>query len=73
MSKEDYIEVEGDVIAALPNAFFSVKLDNGMEIMCVISGKIRKNFINILVGDKVVVAVSKYDITKGRIVFRKKG
>lgn len=73
MSNEDYIETEGEVLTALPNAMFKVKLINGAEIMCHISGKIRQNFINIIVGDKVAVAISKYDVTKGRIIYRLKG
>ncbi len=72
MTQSDYIEIEGEVITALPNATFKVKLPNGSEILCYISGKIRQNLINIVPGDKVAVAISKYDITKGRIVFRKK-
>lgn len=71
--KEDYFEIEGNVLVALPNAMFKVKLDNGIEIVCHISGKIRKNFINILPGDRVTVEISKYDITKGRITYRTKG
>lgn len=73
MGKEDYIEMEGNVTVALPNANFKVKLDNGHEVLCTISGKIRKNFINILPGDRVTVEISKYDITKGRISYRTKG
>lgn len=73
MSKQDYFEVDGEIITALPNAMFKVKLNNmDSEIICHISGKIRQNFINIMVGDKVSVAVSKYDTSKGRIVFRYK-
>ena len=68
----DYIETEGEVLTALPNATFKVKLPNGTEILCYISGKIRQNFINIVPGDKVAVAISKYDLTRGRIIFRKK-
>lgn len=70
MTNDEYVEIEGSVISSLPNAMFKVELDNGMEIMCHISGKIRKNSINILPGDKVLVAISKYDMTKGRIVYR---
>ena len=66
-------EVEGRVIDALRNATFKVKLENETIIDCHISGKIRKNSINILIGDTVVVEMSKYDLSKGRIVFRKKG
>lgn len=71
--KDELIEAEGIVISALPNALFLVKLENGAEILCHISGRIRKNFINILPGDKVVVEISKYDLTKGRITYRTKG
>ena len=74
MSKDDYFEVEGEVLTALPSALFKVKLDmDGRELLCNISGKIRKNSINILPGDKVTVAISPYDISKGRIVYRHKG
>ncbi len=71
--KEDIIETEGEVIASLPNAMFKVRLENGAEIICHVSGKIRKNSINILPGDKVSVAISPYDLTKGRITYRTKG
>lgn len=71
--KVDYIETEGQVITALPNATFVVRLAVGKEIICYISGKIRKNSINILPGDTVNVEVSTYDPSKGRIVYRKKG
>jgi len=72
MSKDDYFEAEGEVIAALPNAVFVVKLDDpiNMEMNCNISGKIRKNFIRILPGDRVKVAIATADPTKGRITFR---
>lgn len=73
MGSEDYIEVEGEVLIALPNAMFKVKLENGIEMVCHISGKIRQHFINIIPGDKVAVAISKYDLTKGRIIYRLKG
>lgn len=73
MGNEDYIEAEGLVTSALPNATFKVELDNGQEIICHISGKIRKNYINVLVGDRVTVAISPYDLTKGRITYRRKG
>ena len=72
MAKEDVIEVEGTVVEALPNAMFKVKLENGHEILAHISGKIRKNFIRILPGDKVKVEMTPYDLTKGRITFRLK-
>jgi translation initiation factor IF-1 len=71
--KEECIEVEGEVLTALPNAMFIVRLDNGNEIMCHISGKIRKHFIKIMPGDKVKLEISKYDLTKGRITYRTKG
>ena len=70
--KEEAMEMEGEVLASLPNAMFKVKLENGMEIVCHISGKIRKNFINIIPGDLVTVAISTYDLTKGRITYRRK-
>lgn len=73
MSKSDYVEVGGEVLLSLPNAMFKVKLDNDVEMICHISGKIRKNSINIIPGDKVVVAVSTYDTTKGRIILRVRG
>ena len=70
MSKEDSIEVQGKVVQALANTQFRVKLDNGHEIIAHIAGKIRKHFIRILPGDTVTVAISPYDLTKGRITFR---
>jgi len=70
MSKADMIEMRGTVISAQPNALFTVELDNGMEILCHISGKIRSNNIRILVGDKVDVEISPYDLEKGRITYR---
>ena len=70
MPKEEAIEVEGDVVEALANTQFRVKLDNGHELLAHIAGKIRKNFIRILPGDIVTVAVSPYDLTKGRITYR---
>lgn len=72
MSKEDVIEVEGEVIDALPNAIFKVRLENGHEILGHISGKLRMNYIRILPGDKVTVELSPYDLTKGRITWRNK-
>lgn len=72
MSKKDVIEVEGTVLEALPNAMFKVKLVNGHEIMGHISGKLRMHYIRILAGDKVTVEISPYDLTKGRITWRKK-
>ena len=72
MSKADSIEVEGKVLEKLPNAMFSVELENGHQILAHISGKLRMNYIRILPGDKVTVAMSPYDLTKGRIVWRDK-
>ena len=72
MSKKDVIEVEGTVTEALPNAIFKVKLENGHEILGHISGKLRMNYIRVLPGDKVVVELSPYDLTRGRITWRNK-
>ena len=72
MSKDDVIEIEGTVLAALPNATFQVELQNGHKILAHISGKLRMNFIRILPGDKVTVEMSPYDLTKGRITWRSK-
>ena len=72
MSKDDVIEFEGVVVEALPNATFKVKLPNEHIITAHISGKLRMNYIKILVGDTVTVEVSPYDISKGRITWRKK-
>ncbi len=72
MAKEDVIEVQGVVVDALPNAIFKVKLENGHEILAHISGKLRMNYIRILEGDKVTVELSPYDLTRGRITWRKK-
>ena len=70
MAKEDSIEVQGKVTAALANTQFKVKLDSGHEIIAHIAGKMRKHFIRILPGDVVTVAISPYDPSKGRITFR---
>lgn len=72
MSKEDAIEVEGVIQETLPNAFFKVELENGHKVMAHISGKMRMHFIKILPGDKVVVELSPYDLTRGRITYRYK-
>ncbi len=72
MTKKDVIEVEGTVVEALPNTIFRVELENGHEIIAHISGKLRMNYIRILPGDKVTVELSPYDLTKGRITWRKK-
>ena len=68
--KKDVIEVEGKVVEALLNAMFKVQLDNGHEILAHVSGKIRLNFIRILPGDRVLVELSPYDLTRGRITYR---
>ena len=73
MAKKDVIEVEGSVIESLPNTIFLVELENGHQITAHISGKLRVNYIRILPGDKVVVELSPYDLTRGRIVWRGKG
>ena len=70
--KEDAIEVMGTVIEPLPNAMFRVELDNKHQVLAHISGKMRKNFIRILAGDRVAVELSPYDLTRGRIVYRYK-
>ena len=72
MAKEENIELEGVVTETLPNTMFRVKLDNGHEILAHISGKMRKNYIRILTGDKVKVELSPYDLSKGRITYRGK-
>lgn len=69
---KDVIEVEGEVLEALPNAMFRVKLDTGQEMIAHVSGKIRKNFIRILLGDRVRVELSPYDLNRGRITYRLK-
>ena len=70
MSKEDAIQLDGEVVETLPNTTFRVKLKNGHVITAHISGKMRKNYIRILTGDTVTVEVTPYDLTKGRIVYR---
>ena len=70
MSKEDQIEMDGEVIDTLPNTMFRVKLDNGHVVIAHISGKMRKNYIRIITGDKVKVEMTPYDLTKVRITFR---
>lgn len=70
MAKEEVIEIEGTVVETLPNATFKVELENGHSILAHVSGKIRKNYIRILPGDKVTVELSPYDLTKGRITYR---
>lgn len=70
MAKEENIEFDGEVIDTLPNTTFRVKLENGHIITAHISGKMRKNYIRILTGDKVKVEMTPYDLSKGRITFR---
>jgi translation initiation factor IF-1 len=70
--KEDKIEMEGTVIEALPGTQFRVRLDNGHEILAYLSGKMRKYYIRILLGDRVRVELSPYDLTRGRIIYRYK-
>lgn len=72
MSKKDVIEQDGKIVEALSNAQFRVELENGHQIICHISGKMRMHYIKILPGDKVRVEMSIYDLTKGRIAFRYK-
>jgi translation initiation factor IF-1 len=72
MAKEEAIEVEGVVIETLPNAMFRVELKNGHRVLAHISGKMRMHFIKILPGDKVLVELSPYDLTRGRIIYRGK-
>ncbi len=70
MPKEDAIEVEGTVIEPLPNAKFRVELPNGHKVLAHISGKMRMHYIKILPGDKVILELSPYDLSRGRIVYR---
>lgn len=72
MAKEEAIEVEGKVIEPLPSAMFRVELDNGHKVLAHISGKMRMHYIRILPGDRVTVELSPYDLTRGRITYRKK-
>ena len=70
MAKEEHIEMDGTVIDTLPNTMFRVELDNGHVVTAHISGKMRKNYIRILTGDKVTVQLTPYDLSKGRITYR---
>jgi translation initiation factor IF-1 len=72
MSKEDVIEIQGKVIEALPNALFRVELDTGQKILAHLSGKMRLHYIKIVPGDRVMIELSPYDLTRGRITFRLK-
>jgi len=70
MAKEEKIAVEGTIVEALPNTMFKVRLDNGHEVLGYLSGKMRRYYIRILLGDRVKVELSPYDLGKGRITFR---
>ena len=70
MAKDDVIEVEGKVVDTMPNAMFTVELENGHQILATVSGKIRKNYIRILAGDRVTVEMSPYDLTRVLITYR---
>jgi len=72
MSKEEAIEVQATVLETLPNAMFRVELENKHKVLAHISGKMRKNFIKILPGDRVLVELSPYDLSRGRIIYRYK-
>ncbi len=72
MPKEDMIEVRGKVVEPLPNAMFRIELENGHKVLGHVSGKMRMHFIRILPGDKVLVQISPYDLTRARIVYRYK-
>ena len=72
MAKKDSIVVNGVVTQALPNAMFRVDIENGYNILCVISGKMRQNYIKVLEGDNVKVEMTPYDLSKGRIIWRDK-
>lgn len=73
MAKEDHIEMSGVVVETLPNTTFKVKLENGHVVNAHISGRMRKNYIRILTGDEVVVELTPYDLSRGRIVYRDAG
>ena len=70
MAKEDTIEVQGTIVETLPNAMFRVELENNQIILAYVSGKMRMHFIKILPGDKVLIELSPYDLSKGRITYR---
>lgn len=70
MARTDMIQAEGEVVDALPNAMFTVELENGHKVLAHASGKMRKNFIRILPGDRVKVELSPYDLERGRIIYR---
>ena len=70
MPKQDFLEIKGEVKELLPNAMFRVKLENSHEVLAHTAGKLKKNRIRILTGDNVLVEVTPYDLTKGRIIYR---
>ena len=70
MPKQDFLEIKGEVKELLPNAMFRVKLENSHEVLAHTAGKLKKNRIRVLTGDNVLVEVTPYDLTKGRIIFR---
>lgn len=72
MGKEELIEVKGMVVEPLPNAMFRVELENGHKILAHVSGKMRMHFIKIIPGDRVLIQLSPYDLTRGRITYRYK-
>jgi translation initiation factor IF-1 len=72
VAKEDTVEVTGVVLESLPNAMFRVELENKHQVLAHVSGKMRKNFIRILTGDRVLIELSPYDLTRGRITYRYK-
>ena len=72
VKEEDKIQVEGTVVEALPGTQFRVRLDNGHEVLAYLSGKMRKYYIRILLGDRVRVEITPYDLSRGRIVYRQK-
>jgi len=72
LANEDKIEAEGVVVEALPNAMFKVELENGHEVLAYLAGRMKKYYIRVLLGDRVRVELSPYDLTRGRIVYRHK-
>ena len=70
MTKQDFLEFKGEIKELLPNAMFRVKLENNHEVLAHTAGKLKKNRIRVLTGDNVLVEVTPYDLTKGRIIFR---
>lgn len=70
MSKKDVIRARGEVVEVLPDSMYRVRLDNDQAVLCVTSGRMRRNFIRVVVGDRVIVEFSPYDLTRGRIAYR---